>query len=85
MAYDSDEFNRWDAGQQLAVKLILDLVKDHQAGKTARRSTTGFINAFGKMLESKMEDKAFQAFALSLPAESYLADFMPVIDPDRHS
>jgi aminopeptidase N len=28
-----------------------------------------------------MEDKAFQAFALTLPAETYLADFMAVIDP----
>ena len=34
MAYDNDEFNRWDAGQQLAVKLILGLVKDLQQGKT---------------------------------------------------
>ena len=33
MAHDSDAFNRWDAGQQLAVKLILELVKDFQAGK----------------------------------------------------
>jgi aminopeptidase N len=80
MAYDGDEFNRWDAGQQLAVKLILGLVKDRQQGQELSLGD-GFINAFGKILESKMEDKAFQAFALSLPAESYLADFLPVIDP----
>jgi aminopeptidase N len=80
MAYDGDEFNRWDAGQQLAVKLILGLVKDRQQGRPLALDD-GFINAFSKILESKMEDKAFQAFALSLPAESYLADFMPVIDP----
>ena len=36
MAYDSDEFNRWDAGQQLAVKLLLGLVKDRQQGRAAR-------------------------------------------------
>jgi aminopeptidase N len=80
MAYDGDEFNRWDAGQQLAVKLILGLVKDRQQGR-ALALGDGFVNAFSKILESKMEDKAFQAFALSLPAESYLADFLPVIDP----
>ncbi len=28
-----------------------------------------------------MQDKAFQAFALALPGETYLADFMAVIDP----
>ncbi|HEY6009849.1 MAG TPA: DUF3458 domain-containing protein, partial [Nitrospirota bacterium] len=80
MANDPDEFNRWDAGQQLEIKLILGLIRDHQAGKplTLGRS---FIEAFGKTLESNMRDKAFQAFALALPAESYLADFMDVIDP----
>ncbi len=30
---------------------------------------------------SDLRDKAFQAFALALPGETYLADFMEVIDP----
>ena len=81
MSYDGDEFNRWDAGQQLAVKLLLELVRDHRRGR-ALRMNPSFINAFGKILESKMDDKAFQAFALTLPGESYLADFMDVIDPE---
>jgi aminopeptidase N len=80
MANDSDEFNRWDAGQQLAVKLILELVKDHQEGRTLALDNL-FIDAFRKTLESGMDDKAFQAFALSMPSETYLADFLPVIDP----
>jgi len=81
MAHDRDPFNRWDAGQQLAVKLILDLVKDHQEGKELVLDNL-FIDAFRATLEEKMEDKAFQAFALSLPSESYLADFMAVINPE---
>ncbi len=80
MAYDSDEFNRWDAGQQLAVKLLLRLVKDRQQGRQLSLDEN-FSSAFGKLLETKMTDKAFQAFALSLPSETYLADFLPVIDP----
>jgi len=80
MAHDSDEFNRWDAGQQLAVKLILQLIKDFQQGKKLKLAPS-FISAFNKFLGSSMDDKAFQAFALSLPAETYLADFMEVIDP----
>jgi aminopeptidase N len=80
MAYDSDEFNRWDAGQQLTVKLILDLVKDRQRGKELKLDPS-FMNAFAKILESKVKDKAFHAFVLSLPTENYLADFMEVIDP----
>ncbi len=80
MAYDSDEFNRWDAGQQLAVRMMLGLVKDRQQGKNLSVNPA-FMNAFGKILESKMQDKAFQAFALALPPELYLAEFMDVIDP----
>jgi aminopeptidase N len=80
MANDADEFNRWDAGQQLAVKLILDLIKDYQEGRPLLLDNL-FIEAFRKTLESGMADKAFQAFALTLPAETYLADFMEVIDP----
>jgi aminopeptidase N len=80
MASDADEFNRWDAGQQLAVKLILKLIADHQEGK-ALSLDQSFIGAFRKTLESAMEDRSFQAFALALPAETYLADFMDVIDP----
>jgi len=80
MANDSDEFNRWDAGQQLAVKLIMDLVKDFQQGRGMKLDRK-FIGAFNKTLESDMKDKSFQSFALTLPAETYLADFMEVIDP----
>jgi aminopeptidase N len=81
MAHDSDPFNRWDAGQQLAVKLVLGLVKDYQEGKQLALDNQ-FIDAFGETLRSTMADKAFQAFALTLPAEAYLADFLPVIDPE---
>ena len=80
MAHDSDEFNRWDAGQQLAVKRVLGLMEDLRQGGTPGLDRP-FIDAFGRTLAGPFEDKAFQAFALSLPAETYLADFMKVIDP----
>ena len=81
MAHDSDEFNRWDAGQQLAVKLDPGPDRRTFSGSKALKLDPSFINAFRTTLESKMQDQAFQAFALSLPAETYLADFMDVIDP----
>ncbi len=80
MANDSDEFNRWDAGQQLAVKIVMGLVKNYQEG-TELSLDRSFIKAFKKTLEATMADKAFQAFALTLPSETYLADFMAVVDP----
>ena len=81
MTHDSDEFNRWDAGQQLAVKLLLELVEDHQQGRPLVLDNM-FIDAFKETLEGGMDDRMFQAFALALPSETYLADFMPVIDPE---
>jgi aminopeptidase N len=81
MAHDRDPFNRWDAGQQLAVKLLLGLVQDYQAGKPLLLDNL-FIDALRATLESGMEDRSFQAFSLALPAETYLADFLPVIDPE---
>ncbi|HTG00610.1 MAG TPA: aminopeptidase N [Nitrospirota bacterium] len=80
MANDADEFNRWDAGQQLAVKIILGRIRDI-ANEVPLKPDAAFTASFAKILESTMEDKAFQATALILPSESYLADFMPVIDP----
>ncbi len=80
MANDSDEFNRWDAGQQLAVKILLELIRDHQRKKKLELDPS-FISSFNRILESKLADKAFQAYALSLPSESYLADFLDVVDP----
>jgi aminopeptidase N len=62
------------------VKLILKLITDYQEGKTLTLDRS-FIAAFKKTLESSMQDKSFQAFALALPGETYLADFMAVIDP----
>lgn len=80
MANDSDEFNRWDAGQQLAVKFIMQIVHDVQE-KNPLSLNVSFIQAFKKILETDMPDNAFKAFALTLPSELYLADFMQIVDP----
>lgn len=81
MTHDTDEFNRWEAGHRLAVKYIIGLVQDYKNGKVMNLGAN-FIYAFRKTLESRMDDKAFQAFALTLPSETYLADLMDVIDPE---
>jgi aminopeptidase N len=80
MANDTDEFNRWDACQQMAVKTVLALVREHQAGKELVLNSR-FIDAFRKTLENTTLDHGFLAVALILPAETYLAEFMDEIDP----
>ncbi|GFO69989.1 aminopeptidase N [Geomonas limicola] len=81
MAQDSDPFQRWEAGQIQAVKLICGLVADIQAGRPLVVSEP-FIAAFGKLLADLDQDSAFLAEALTLPAESYLAEQLEVIDPE---
>ena len=80
-ANDGDPFARWEAGQQLASQLLLEMAADHQRG--APLSLDGdFIEAFSRTLEDASLDRAFVAEALSLPGEAYLADQMAVVDVD---
>ncbi|AIB13645.1 aminopeptidase N (plasmid) [Azospirillum argentinense] len=81
MANDSDAFNRWEAGQTLATRLLLSLVADRQAGRELALPRS-FIDAVGAVLKDADQDPAFAAQALVLPTESYLGTQMEVIDPD---
>jgi aminopeptidase N len=81
MANDSDAFNRWDAGQELAVRVLLALVADHAAGRPLVLDPD-FAAAWGKVLADYAADPAFAAEALSLPGFSVLGERMEVIDVD---
>ncbi|EGV52280.1 aminopeptidase N [endosymbiont of Riftia pachyptila (vent Ph05)] len=79
MAHDSDGFNRWDAAQLLAQRLILKMVEQRAAG-AQMEVPAGFIDAFRQTLVSADEDQALLAQVLSLPAEGYLGDQMEEVD-----
>lgn len=86
MAHDSDEFNRWDAGQRLGLKVVLELVQQHQTGEafdtaTLTQSFQLFSNAFKALLQEHGGDLNFRAAALQLPSENYIGESMSVIDP----
>ncbi|WP_455201883.1 aminopeptidase N [Kaarinaea lacus] len=80
MANDSDDFNRWDAGQQLAVKLVKQLVEDIQQDRGLQLPEQ-FIDAYRATLKDKAIDKALASQAVSLPSESYISEFISPIDP----
>ena len=80
-ANDSDEFNRWEAGQTLAMNTLLGLVESIQNNKTLSINNN-VINAFRNILVHADLDKALIAQALTLPSESYLADQCDVVDVD---
>jgi len=81
MAHDDDDFNRWDAGQKLAMEIILELVAAFQAGKSLELDSS-LVQAFSRVLEDAQTDPAFVAEALSLPGEAYIAEQMMVVDVD---
>lgn len=81
MAHDSDLFNRWEASQQMAVQIILKLIERVQKGQ-ALELDAPYVQAVRHMLEAPLLDPALVAQALSLPAETYIAEFMAVVDPD---
>ena len=81
MAHEPDPFCRWEAGQQLAVQLLLNLVADWEGGRELSLDP-GFVTAFRAILTSGERDRAFLAEALTLPTETYLAELMEVADPE---
>ena len=81
MAHDSDLFNRWEASQQLAVRIILHLV-ERLKKRQALELDAAYVRAVAKMLADTQLDPALVTQALTLPAETYIAEFMAVVDPD---
>jgi len=77
MARDSDSFNRWEAGQDLATRSLLALVDGR-----ATAIGEGFAAAWGRVLADAEKDPAFAAEALGLPAATVLGEKMAVIDVD---
>jgi len=79
-AHDSDAFNRWDAGQRLAKDVLLE----YAAGFPHDRTPVvpeGFLTAFHTALNDDQVDPAWLALALTLPAETELAEAMPLAAP----
>ncbi len=80
-ANDPDDFNRWNAGQELALDIILSLIKEHQAGHDLKLDKE-YVNAFRKTLNNSSLDNALKSQALGLPSESYIADQCHIADTD---
>jgi aminopeptidase N len=81
LAHDSDAFNRWDAGQSLALQELMRQIQAQQRGEPMPAPVT-LCDALAKALRDKHIDKALLAQILSLPAEGYLADQCDVVDVD---
>ncbi len=70
MRHDDDGFNRWDAGQKLAIDVINDLVESKGAGQVS----AGLVDAYRSLLSDESLDQALVAKMLQLPSEAYLIE-----------
>jgi len=78
--HDPEPFARWEAGQQVATKLLLDRIAAHQRGEGPAPLDADLVAAMQRTLADADIDPAFAAEALSLPSETFLADQLEVVD-----
>ena len=81
-AHDTDSFNRWQASQSLATRLLTQSTSAIRAGQPPVFDAD-FTHAMRHMLDDASGDPAFTSQALSLPGESDLArEIGHDVDPD---
>ncbi|OPF62124.1 aminopeptidase N [Hydrogenophaga sp. H7] len=82
LAHDSDAFNRWEAGQQLALRRAVQAVRA-EGPVGAAPLDEAFIGAMRAVLRHPTLDAALKELVLTLPAETYIAEQLDVVDPQR--
>ncbi|MEE7456748.1 aminopeptidase N [Methylorubrum populi] len=78
LRHDTDDFNRWEAAQRVAMRIMTAQVRGEDADAAA------FVGALGAFLDAHaLRDPAFAAQVLALPSEGDIADEIGTnIDPD---
>ncbi len=79
LQYDTDSFNRWEAGQQLSTAVIFDLVTAIQQQQSLAVSDI-LINSFATLLKQDWQDLSYFTCLLSLPTENFLAEQIDEVD-----
>jgi aminopeptidase N len=80
--HDPEPFARWEAGQEVASRVLLDRVEALRRGAAPVALDPDLVMAMRQTLGHAEQDPAFAAEALALPSESFLADQMAVVDVD---
>ncbi|WP_250463798.1 aminopeptidase N [Microbulbifer litoralis] len=81
MRSDSDEFNRWDAGQRLAFAALEQLQEDFRAGRELGLQPE-LADAYRSVLANRELDPALVAEMLALPSAQTLAEHAKTIDAE---
>ncbi|MEA2108514.1 MAG: aminopeptidase N [Pseudomonadota bacterium] len=80
LAHDPDEFNRWEAGQQLAVKIMLRLLTDIEHGRELVLDKI-FSEAVIMAFTDERVDPALRSLTVTMPTETYLGEQLEQINP----
>ncbi len=81
LAHDSDPFNRWEAAQRLAIRSAVSAIDNH-ANSTPILGHA-MIEALRSVLRHPQLDAAFKELVLTLPSETYIAEQLAAVDPQR--
>ncbi len=93
LAHDSDPFNRWEAGQRLLLRIAIESIAISadqlraEAGfdtkNTANMLPPALVQALRGVLRHPQLDAAFKDLVLTLPSETYIAEQLGEVDPQR--
>jgi aminopeptidase N len=86
LEHDSDAFNRWEAGQRLAVNSALSAINSIAVDPYTdcrRTLNDAYLDAMRQVLHHPRLDAAFKELVLTLPSETYLAEQLDVVNPQH--
>ena len=89
LAHDTDAFNRWEAGQRLVLRSAINAVAASAGGASASDSfehnylDDALVQAMRDVLRHPALDAAYKELLLALPSETYIAEQLDVVDPQR--
>ena len=83
MANDPNAFNRWEAGQALARKLMGDMTKAIESGQLPEpnKALRGYVRALKSTLLDPNFDNNFKALALTIPSNMDVMQSLKQADP----
>ncbi len=83
LAHDPDPFNRWEAGQRLALRSAINAIAGHADSTRAGALNDAYLEAMRSVLRDPSLDAAFKELVLTLPSETYIAEQLDVVDPQQ--
>ncbi len=82
MVCDSDAFNRWEAGQQLASRILLAMI-EAESDDSWSELAQPLVDAFADLLAGEIPERALVAEMLVLPSEKYIGEMLERVDVHR--